>query len=73
MEKESYRIGLDVGSTTAKIALLDSDGNLVYSCYERHHAKVGELVNRYFKEIEDKFGNITCSICVTGKCRNGHS
>lgn len=66
MEKESYRIGLDVGSTTAKIALLDSDGNLVYSCYERHHAKVGELVNRYFKEIEDKFGNITCSICVTG-------
>ena len=66
MEKESYRIGLDVGSTTAKIALLDSDGNLVYSCYERHHAKVSELVNRYFKEIEDKFGNITCSICVTG-------
>ena len=66
MDKESYRIGLDVGSTTAKIALLDSDGNLVYSSYERHHAKVSELVDRYFKEIEDKFGNITCSICVTG-------
>ncbi len=62
----TYTIGLDVGSTTAKIAVFDSDNNLVYSRYERHHTKVGELVGAYFKEINEKFGDVTVSICVTG-------
>ena len=34
MEK-IYYIGLDVGSTTAKIALIDSDNRVIYSKYER--------------------------------------
>lgn len=62
----TYTIGLDVGSTTAKIAVFDSNSNLVYSRYERHHTKVGELVGKYFNEINAKFGDITVSICVTG-------
>ena len=45
MEKgKIYSVGLDVGSTTAKIAVVDSIGNLVYSKYERHNAHVNELV-----------------------------
>ena len=66
MEKGIYRIGLDVGSTTAKIAVFDDANNLVYSRYERHHAKVGELVSKYFKEINNKLGDIPVQICVTG-------
>ena len=66
MEKGTYRIGLDVGSTTAKIAVFDDANNLVYSRYERHHAKVGELVSKYFKEINNKLGDIPVQICVTG-------
>ena len=54
MKEETYRIGLDVGSTTAKIAVFNEKNDLVYSHYERHHAKVGELVNRYFNEINEK-------------------
>ena len=61
-----YKIGLDVGSTTAKIAVFNENNDLVYSHYERHHAKVGELVNRYFSEINDKLGDIPVTICVTG-------
>ena len=33
MEK-TYYIGLDVGSTTAKIAVIDSDNQVIYSKYE---------------------------------------
>ena len=66
MKEETYRIGLDVGSTTAKIAVFNEKNDLVYSHYERHHAKVGELVNRYFNEINDKLGDIPAYICVTG-------
>ena len=69
MEKDRnhFSIGLDVGSTTAKIAVIDNQGNIVYSKYERHNAHVNELVTRYFSEIAETIGNNTqVSICVTG-------
>ncbi len=61
-----YRVGLDVGSTTAKIAVLDNDDNLIYSRFERHNAKVTELVTDYFREIEARLGNCRLRLCVTG-------
>ena len=64
--KDFYRIGLDVGSTTAKVAVLDPDNKLVYSRYERHNAKVKELVGSYLKEIDQKFPGARVAICVTG-------
>ena len=66
MEKAKYSIGLDVGSTTAKIAVIDENNHIVYSKYERHNARVNELVSRYFKEIGEQLGNASVSICVTG-------
>ena len=67
--KNFYRIGLDVGSTTAKVAVLDPDDpddKLVYSRYERHNAKVKELVGSYFREIAQKFPHARVGLCVTG-------
>lgn len=61
-----YRAGIDVGSTTAKIAVFDDTDNLIYSRYERHNAKVTELVSMYLQELADKFGDIRMSLCVTG-------
>jgi len=39
-----YRIGLDVGSTTAKIAVLDEQSSLVHSRYIRHNAQIYDTV-----------------------------
>ena len=64
--QSTYYIGLDVGSTTAKIAAINGDNDLVYSKYERHNAHVSELVGRYFQELHDLIGNAQISICVTG-------
>ena len=66
MEKAKYSIGLDVGSTTAKIAVIDENNQIVYSKYERHNARVNELVSRYFEEISEQLDNAPVSICVTG-------
>ena len=66
-QKAMYSIGLDVGSTTAKIAVMDGEGKLVYSKYERHNARVSELVSRYFDEIQQLVGaDAQVSLCVTG-------
>ena len=34
------KIGLDIGSTTIKCAVLDENNNLIYSTYERHFSQI---------------------------------
>lgn len=55
--KDFFRGGLDVGSTTAKMVVIDAQDNIVYSRYERHNAKVKELVSTYLDEIGQKLPN----------------
>ena len=64
--KDFFRAGLDVGSTTAKMVVIDAHSNIVYSRYERHNAKVKELVSSYLDEIAQQFPDIRMSLCVTG-------
>ena len=46
------RCGIDVGSTTAKVVVLDHDDNAVYQAYRRHDAKIQETVLGILEEIE---------------------
>ena len=39
-----YSLGIDIGSTTVKIAILDTENNLVFSDYERHYANIQETL-----------------------------
>ena len=39
----SYKLGLDVGSTTIKAVVLDDRDEIVYKSYERHLSRVREL------------------------------
>ena len=34
----TYTLGIDIGSTTVKVAVLDADKHLLFSDYERHFA-----------------------------------
>ena len=46
MENNSlHKLGIDIGSTTVKIALLDADDNILFSDYERHFANIQELTD----------------------------
>ena len=48
-----YRIGLDVGSTTAKIVVLDED-KVIYSSYRRHQANPGAVIKDILVELKEK-------------------
>lgn len=37
-----YTLGIDIGSTTVKVALLDQDLHIIFSDYERHYANIQE-------------------------------
>ena len=60
MDRHIYRIGLDVGSTTAKMAVLDGTNNLIQSRYERHNAHVSQLVDDYLAEMLRWLEQPTC-------------
>jgi len=42
MISKDYTLGIDIGSTTVKIALLDSEKHIVFSDYRRHYANIQE-------------------------------
>ena len=39
-KNHSLRLGIDVGSTTVKLAVIDEEANLVYANYQRHHTDI---------------------------------
>ena len=39
------RVGIDIGSTTVKIAVLDDNNNILFSAHERHYANIQETHN----------------------------
>ena len=61
-----FHLGLDVGSTTVKLVLMDDTGEVLYEVYRRHKSDVVETVKNILKEVYDKFGNLDITIAVTG-------
>ena len=43
--KELYTLGIDIGSTTVKIAILDNENEVLFSDYERHFANIHETLS----------------------------
>lgn len=67
-------IGLDIGSTTIKSAVLDESGNLVYSSYERHFSEVQSKAVELLERIKDKFSladSTQVKICISGSAGMG--
>ena len=59
-----YRIGLDIGSTTVKTAVLDADGKLVHSSYQRHNSDVRATLYTVLKGLLAEYDEF--SVTVTG-------
>ena len=46
MDQRFFRAGIDVGSTTVKLVLLDEEGRMVFGEYCRHHAHTQETLRQ---------------------------
>ncbi|RNC28925.1 MAG: 2-hydroxyisocaproyl-CoA dehydratase activator [Candidatus Dichloromethanomonas elyunquensis] len=59
-------IGLDVGSTTVKIAILDGNDNLIFSHYQRHFSDVQHTVSNLLQKMYIHLKNFGVTMNVTG-------
>lgn len=61
-----YYVGIDVGSTTVKIYVTDSQDHCVYSKYTRHYSDIKPAIENLIKEVKDELGNIPVKVVMTG-------
>ena len=61
-----YRAGIDIGSTTVKLVLLNDCNEIVYERYRRHQANIQGVLSEILEEAGQKLGE--CEICagITG-------
>lgn len=64
--KKLLRLGLDVGSTTVKLAILNSESKLIYSRYKRHFSDIKKTILNLVEEAFEIFKDESLTINVTG-------
>ncbi|HMB01179.1 MAG TPA: acyl-CoA dehydratase activase, partial [Spirochaetota bacterium] len=65
--------GVDIGSTTIKIILLDEYKKIIYTYYNRHNAEIDKVLINVLKEIKQKFGQAELKLNITGSAGMGLS
>lgn len=66
-----YRVGLDIGSTTCKIVVLDAAQHVVFTCYKRHQANVPKVLQEALQQLRDQIGDASLQLKVTGSVGMG--
>lgn len=59
-------LGIDIGSTTVKIAVLDSNNHILFSDYERHYANIQETLASLLAKAEQELGPTDIRPSITG-------
>lgn len=67
----NIRIGMDVGSTTLKVLVLDEENHVVYRSYERHKSRVRELAYAKIEELRECLQGHTLFFAITGSAGIG--
>lgn len=60
------KLGIDIGSTTVKLVLLDDNDSIKYARYERHMSNVFEKVKELMEAMYEEYGEVSVQPVITG-------
>ena len=60
------KLGIDIGSTTVKVSIIEDGGTLLFADYKRHFANIQETLADLLREGEEKLGALTVEPVITG-------
>lgn len=66
-----YKIGIDVGSTTMKVVVLDEDDKLIYSDYQRHYSEIIKKGLEMLSDVKKRIGDEKVLISLSGSAGMG--
>ncbi len=61
-----YFLGLDIGSTTVKIVVLDERGKIIFHRYQRHYSDIKIAVKDILTQATETLGNLEVKMAITG-------
>ena len=64
--QKSLRMGIDVGSTTVKVVLLDEQDHYLYKKYIRHYANILDTVHTLLQEAQVGYEEAKVHVAITG-------
>ena len=67
----SLRVGIDIGSTTVKVVVLDEENQVLFRSYERHYSKTRERACETLHSIEDMLRGKEVKLVITGSAGLG--
>ena len=62
----SLRVGIDIGSTTVKVVLLDEQNKLLFRSYERHYSKTRERACQTLRALAGRLSGQAIKLVITG-------
>ncbi|MCI7018590.1 MAG: 2-hydroxyacyl-CoA dehydratase [Clostridiales bacterium] len=62
----TYRAGIDIGSTTVKLVILSEEGAIAFGEYRRHHAHTQQTLKSLLMEAKQKLGPCDLRVRITG-------
>lgn len=63
---QTYNVGVDVGSTTVKMIILDEEDHIIFKDYRRHFSDVKNTVKSLFDDAKGTLSTAKLKIMVTG-------
>ncbi len=67
----SLRVGIDIGSTTVKVVVLDEHNKLLFRSYERHYSKTRERACQTLRSISEMLAGQQIRVTITGSAGLG--
>ena len=67
----SLRVGIDIGSTTVKVVVLDDQNKLLFRSYERHYSKARERACETLRSIQSMLAGQEIRLAITGSAGLG--
>ena len=66
MSTHLYKLGIDIGSTTVKVALLNEEDELLFADYKRHFANIRETLTDLLTAAREAHGDLSVAPMITG-------
>lgn len=65
------RLGVDVGSTTLKCAVVDETGALCFARYMRHYSKIDQRLGELLRQVAEQFPGESMEVSLSGSAGMG--
>ncbi len=68
-----FNLGVDIGSTTIKVAVIDEHNNLLFWDYQRHNANIRQAARNIINKMYLQLGTCRLRVMLTGSVGMGYA